>query len=80
MPLKRDNWTNEEVIKLIEGQALVPMESGLDNFTQAYNNGIMAASALFKEHFITPPDSFGALSYDTDTGELFHTGKIPDEV
>lgn len=81
MNLKRDNWTNDEVIKLLEGCILPPLpdggpyggeESGDDNFS------LKMAIYLFYDMKADPEKVAGAKALDTDTGRIFCVGpKLP---
>lgn len=81
MSLKRDNWTNEEVINIINGMTLFTFDKVSNKEIEAtitcnHNDVVRQIADHFRHHFASPPDSFGALSLDTETGEIFHTGKI----
>lgn len=77
MPLKRDNWTNAEVMALIEGLKLYSLDSSADEQCVRHNIPLQGVIDHFKEHFACPDDDFGALALDTDSGQVFHVGKIP---
>lgn len=77
MNLKRDNWTNQEVIDIILG--LVPVdEDGKESIILSdFVKGLKTAAMRFGD-FKCSADSYNALSFDADTGEIFHTGtKLP---
>jgi hypothetical protein len=76
MSLKRDNWTNAEVIDLIEGQSLCLGDGTQDEGTLAHNAVVEMIAGYFREHFACPDDDFSALALDTETGEVFHVGAI----
>jgi hypothetical protein len=76
MPLKRDNWTNSEVTELIRGQKLFKLDGSVDEDCSKHNLVVDMLADYFESHFACPDDDFSALSLDTETGEVFHTGTI----
>ena len=76
MNLKRDNWTNQEVIDIILG--LVPVQENGEEFTllKDYALGLKNAAEHFRSHFQCKEDSYSALALDTDTGIVYHVGKM----
>ena len=72
MTLKRDNWTNEEVIKLIELSQI--HDPGRES-DKSYNAGIRDAAEHFRTHYLCPEKDMSALAYDTETGREVHIGE-----
>jgi len=82
--LKRDNWTNAEVIALIEGLKFFHQEEdghwAESDLTARHNVTVQEVADYFREHFACPNDDFSALALDTKTGEVFHVGvMLPNE-
>ncbi len=79
MNLKRDNWTTKEVIEMIKGLMLVDGNGNppMTEYSKAYNQAVEGVAGYFETHFACPADDFSALSYDVDTGQIFHTGTMP---
>jgi hypothetical protein len=75
MNLKRDNWTNEEVIKILEGRKIhIGRKERKDEqlkYLQAHNEGIDQAIIQFYDFKANPEDSYSAMAYDTDTEQIF---------
>ena len=69
--LKRDNWTNEEVIYILEGLKMVGRD-GLPVDTDS-NISLDQAVGQFCD-FKRPADQFAAMAYDTDTKEIVVVG------
>lgn len=69
--LKRDNWTNEEVIYILEGLKMVN-RNGLLIDTD-WNTTLEHAISQFWD-FKRPADQFAAMAYDTDTKEIVVVG------
>jgi hypothetical protein len=68
--MKRNNWTNEEVIDILQG-----LVYGLSNdeddgyWTASHNDALHAAMAIF-ERFQSEPDKPFASFYDEDSGMI----------
>jgi hypothetical protein len=75
MSLKRDNWTNEEIVDILKGCMLCDNEHN-QKFVDDYNEGIQHALEYFSYHFAIDPADFGAMSYDPKTKMIYHTGEI----
>lgn len=77
--LKRDNWTNEEVVALILGRKL---EDGGHSeahsaFVEAHNYSVEDVAAVFEE-FMQPLSEWGAMAYNPETGCTEHVGGQPE--
>lgn len=82
MNLKRDNWTNAEVIKMIEDMTICQIgNDGKPDISseccRRHNRVVAMIADHFRSHFACSEDTFGALALDTETGEVFHVGCYP---
>jgi hypothetical protein len=74
--LKRDNWTNDEVISIIEG-CMIPIKmDDAKNWSQKrydaavnWNTPLETALSNFHE-FKASPDDWVAKAYDTETSQI----------
>jgi len=74
MKIKRDNWTNDEVIALLKGLLIIDCPPEL----QEMNDGISSCVNLFGSMKADPKIYAGALALDTDTGFVVCVGrKLP---
>ena len=64
--MKRDNWTNEEVIKLLDGCKLTGKVNG-------HNETIQDIIEVFEEFKLDPSIS-GAMAFNVETGFIEHIG------
>lgn len=64
--MKRDNWTNDEVIRILEGLQTVKNESGE---LSSWNLALEIAVAQFYD-FKRPADQFAAMAYDPITKDI----------
>lgn len=71
MTFKRDNWTNEEIIRILEGRKLKDFDHDV-----SYNDVIADCVDVFTR-FLQPLNEMGALAMNTDTKEIIHVGKLP---
>jgi hypothetical protein len=81
MSLKRDNWTNDEVINILEGCKIYIGErersdAQLKNLKR-HNEAIEQAIIRFWD-FKSDADEFGSMAYDTETKRLYHIGNTTD--
>jgi hypothetical protein len=69
--MKRDNWTNEEVIDILEGLKQI----GKDGFPKEtdWNIALYMAIDQFWD-FKRPADQFAAMAYDPETKEIVVVG------
>jgi len=74
MSLKRDNWTNDEVINILEGCKIVIRDRHRKDkhfYTlEARNAGIEQAIIQFCDFKADPEDSFSAMALDTETNHI----------
>ena len=74
MNLKRDNWTNDEVIELLKGCECPSLPVSLDD----PNFSLLQAIYLFYDMRADPKKSAGAKALDMDTGRVVCVGpKLP---
>lgn len=80
-PIKRANFTNEEIKNIIEGQKLVVPdgEKPVPEVTK-YNEPINDLLDFFSDLTELSPDTFGALALHTKSQTTVHIGKIPKEI
>ncbi len=83
MKLKRDNWTNEEVIKILEGHLKRRENFGkgcdpemVDNYMEYGNEAIEFAIMQFGD-FMCPADDYSAMALNTEDGFIYHIGTMP---
>jgi hypothetical protein len=69
--MKRDNWTNDEVISILEGMKMIN-RNGLILDTD-WNVALYQAIGQFWD-FKRPADQFAAMAYDPDTKEIVVVG------
>ena len=69
--MKRDNWTNEEVINILEGMKVVDKD-GLPKEVD-WNKALDCAISQFWD-FKQPVDQFAAMAYDPDTKDIVVVG------
>ena len=75
MNLKRDNWTNEEIIKILEGCKIYigdkeRSEAHLQ-YLERHNAGIEQAIIRFLDFKADPDSGDTAMAYDTETEQIF---------
>jgi hypothetical protein len=74
--LKRDNWTNEDVIKLLKRcQHLYSVDGKKHN----NDNGIEDAIEMFHDFQRDPtdPTEYAAMAYSPALDQVFHIGTMP---
>ena len=69
--LKRDNWTNEEVLDILEGMKMIDKDE-TPRITY-WNMALEIAVSQFWD-FKRPADQFAAMAYDTDTKDIVVVG------
>jgi len=76
--LKRDNWTNDEVIDILEGCMIRVKMDDAKNWSQkrydravAHNEGIEQAIIQFYDFKAIPEESYSAMAYDTEKKQIF---------
>lgn len=75
MNLKRDNWTNDEVIKLLASRMIADPNC---EFSSNWNDAINQCRYLFYDMKADPSVGAGAKALDADTGNVVCVGpKLP---
>lgn len=69
--MKRDNWTNEEVIDILEGMKTVSLDGS--PLSSDWNRALEIAISQFYD-FKRPTDHFAAMAYDPDAKEIVVVG------
>ena len=73
--LKRTNWTNDEVIKILEGRKIVIGDKERSDkqlaYLNAYNDGIEQAIIQFCDFKEDPEESYSAMAYDPLLNRIF---------
>lgn len=69
--MKRDNWTNEEVIDILEGLKATGRDGLLVDTD--WNNALDCAVGQFWD-FKRPGDQYAAMAYNPDTKEIVVVG------
>jgi len=78
MNLKRDNWTTEEVMKILKGCKICDGEGkATSKFCVDHNAAIDDAIDAFFD-FTRPLDEMGAMAYCPEEDMIYHVGAIPD--
>lgn len=75
--LKRDNWTNDEVIKLLRELRLNPEDGndrGWKHYATTHNIVVDQALILFYDMMADVATTAGAKALDTDTGRVVCVG------
>lgn len=70
--MKRDNWTNKEVIDILEGLKAVG-KNGMSMDDTEHNMALEFAISQFWD-FKRPADQFAAMAYDPETKEIVVVG------
>ena len=69
--MKRDNWTNEEVMYILEGLKLIGKDG--KDINEDWNTGLDAAISQFYD-FKKDAEEFTAMAYDPETKEIVVVG------
>lgn len=73
--LKRDLWTNDEVIKILEGRKIHIGEKERSDkqlaYLEARNEGIEQAIIQFYDFKADPKESYSAMAYETDNDQIY---------
>lgn len=77
--LKRDNWTTEEVIKLIQHWRLSPGDPGNEQQVKECDdhNYVIDSICCSFQDFLRPDEEMGAMAYCPEEDIVYHIGKIP---
>jgi hypothetical protein len=73
--LKRDNWTNQEVIDILEGCKIVIDDKDRSekhlSILNSWNQGVEQAIIQFCDFQADPEESYSAMAYDTEQKRIF---------
>lgn len=75
---KRDNWTNEQIIKFLDGQKIVRGDGVEKDYCKEHNAVIDDVKSFFYD-FTRPVEEFGAMGYCVEEDMVYHIGGIPEE-
>jgi hypothetical protein len=75
---KRDNWTNEQIIKFLDGQKIVNGD-GIETDSCKEHNAVIDNVKAFFYDFTRPIEEFGAMGYCVEEDIIYHIGGIPEE-
>lgn len=78
--IKRNNWTNAEVRKILDGCRMVGIKEN-DEYCDIWNEAIQQAILFFDDFERDPndPREFGAKAFDTETYQVVHIGTMPPQ-
>jgi hypothetical protein len=75
MNLKRTNWTNEEVIKILEGCKIYIGEKKRSKahleYLERHNAGVEKAIIQFCDFKADPKESYSAMAYNTEDKMIY---------
>jgi hypothetical protein len=72
MTLKRDLWSNDEVIKILEGRKVHVKEGKeAEGWIKEHNDAIDQCIYQFWDFKADPTESFSAMAYETDNGQIY---------
>jgi hypothetical protein len=76
--LKRNNWSNDEIVYLVNQMKLEENASKFYESVGSYNEALNDVMTLFLD-FEQPVTEWGALSYGLEDKFIVHTGGVPEE-
>jgi hypothetical protein len=76
--LKRNNWSNDEIVYLVNQMKLEENASKFYESVKSYNEALNDVMILFLD-FEQPVTEWGALSYGLEDKFIVHTGGVPEE-
>lgn len=74
---QRTNWSNEQILKFLDGQKIVNGEGVVDNYCQGHNDTIDDIKDFFYD-FMRPETEFGATGYCVEEDTVYHIGGLPE--
>ncbi len=74
---QRTNWSNEQILKFLDGQKLVNGNGEVDNYCQDHNDTIDDIKDFFYD-FMRPETEFGATGYCVEEDTVYHIGGLPE--
>jgi hypothetical protein len=76
--LKRNNWSNDEIIHLVNDMQVGETAKNYYASIESYNEALRDVMEMFAE-FGQPVTEWGALSYGLEDKCIVHTGGVPEE-
>ena len=71
---KRDNWTNEEVIKFLQGEKFIPLgKQQTAEWMEHHNTAVDDCIEIFRD-FQRPSSEPGAMGFCVEEDTTFHIG------
>lgn len=74
---QRTNWSNEQILKFLDGQKLVNGNGEVDNYCQDHNDTVDDIKDFFYD-FMRPQEEFGAMGYCAEEDTVYHIGGLPE--
>lgn len=74
---QRTNWSNEQILKFLDGQKICCGDGTVDNYCQAHNSVIDDVKDFFSD-FMRPQEEFGAMAYCVEDDVVVHVGNLPE--
>lgn len=74
---QRTNWSNEQILKFLDGQKIINGEGIVDNYCQDHNDVIEDIKDFFYD-FMRPETEFGATGYCVEEDTVYHIGGLPE--
>jgi hypothetical protein len=75
---QRTNWSNEQILKFLDGECKVCRGDGsVDEYCQKHNDVIDEVKSFFSD-FMIPPEEFGAMGYCVEEDMVYHIGGLPE--
>lgn len=74
---QRTNWSNEQVVKFLDGQKICRGDGRVDEYCQKHNDVIDDVKEFFRG-FTVPEEEFGAMGYCVEEDMVYHIGGLPE--
>jgi hypothetical protein len=75
---KRDNWTNEQILKFLDGQKITRGDGVECDYCKQHNDVIDDVKDFFYD-FTRPVEEFGAMGYCEAEDLVYHIGQLPPQ-
>jgi len=76
--LKRNNWSNNEIVHLVNAMKVNEKAKSFYESIESYNEAVNDVITLFLE-FDQPVTQWGALAYGLEDKMIVHTGGVPED-
>lgn len=76
---QRTNWSNEQILKFLDGQKIYRGDGVVDNYCQDHNDVVDDIKEFFRG-FTIPKEEFGAMGYCVEEDTIYHIGELPEPV